>query len=73
MRCKLSKYKTYRQRVPLHSDAPVEKLTVPNLLDLQVDSFKRFLKEGIGEELKKYLLLLVMVENINLSFWMVLL
>jgi DNA-directed RNA polymerase subunit beta len=49
----LSKYKTYRQRVPLHSDAPEEKLTVPNLLDLQVESFKRFLSEGIAEELKK--------------------
>ena len=53
MRCKLSKYKIYRERVPLHSDAPQEKLTVPNLLDLQVESFKRFLNEGIAEELKK--------------------
>ena len=49
----LSKYKTYRERVPLHSDAPQEKLTVPNLLDLQVESFKRFLSEGISEELQK--------------------
>ncbi len=49
----MSKYKTYRERVPLHSDAPEENLAVPNLLDLQVESFKRFLSDGIVEELKK--------------------
>jgi DNA-directed RNA polymerase subunit beta len=53
MRCNLSKYKTYRERVPLHHDAPNEDLPVPNLLDLQVESFQRFLKQGIEEELKK--------------------
>lgn len=49
----MSKYKAYRQRVPLHSDAPKETLEVPNLLDLQVESFNRFLHEGIQEELRK--------------------
>ena len=49
----MSKYKTYRERVPLHDDAPEEKLTVPNLLDLQIESFQRFLKEGINSELQK--------------------
>ena len=38
--------------MPLHKNAPQEKLTVPNLLDLQVESFKNFLVEGISEELK---------------------
>jgi DNA-directed RNA polymerase subunit beta len=49
----LSKHKKYRERVLLHDDAPQEKLAVPNLLDLQVASFQRFLKEGIQEELQK--------------------
>jgi DNA-directed RNA polymerase subunit beta len=49
----LSKYKQYRDRVLLHDNAPEENLSVPNLLDLQVDSFKRFVGEGIAEELKK--------------------
>ncbi len=49
----MSKHKKYRERVLLHDDAPQEKLAVPNLLDLQVASFQRFLKEGIQEELQK--------------------
>ena len=49
----MSKFKTYRERLPLHKDAPEEDLAVPNLLDLQVQSFQLFLKEGIGQELKK--------------------
>ena len=47
----MSKVKTFRNRVPLHKDLPEEKLDIPNLLDLQVVSFKRFLSQGIKEEL----------------------
>ena len=48
----MSKFKTYRERIPLHKEAPEEKLTVPNLLDLQVQSFKRFLSdEGLRRRL----------------------
>ena len=46
------KLKTYRKRIPLHENVKEETFPIPNLLDLQVVSFKKFLKEGIQEELK---------------------
>lgn len=40
-----------RDRVVLNPDTPEEKIDVPNLLDLQVKSYERFVKEGLKEEL----------------------
>ena len=41
-----------RERTRLIKNVSSVEVDVPNLLDLQVKSFERFIKEGIGEELK---------------------
>ncbi|NQY73290.1 MAG: DNA-directed RNA polymerase subunit beta [Candidatus Margulisbacteria bacterium] len=39
-----------RQRKPLHSEIPRDVLEIPNLLELQTGSFKKFINEGLKEE-----------------------
>ncbi len=41
-----------RQRVQLHDHGMKESLGIPNLIGIQVDSFKRFLEEGLKEEFR---------------------
>ena len=40
------------QRLSLHEHAVEDIIDVPNLIDIQVESFNRFIKEGLKEELK---------------------
>ena len=39
-----------RERSALHTNIPKETLDVPNLIEIQVNSFKRFFEEGLKEE-----------------------
>jgi len=41
-----------RPRVPLHDRSKPELVTVPNLIDIQVGSFKKFISHGLKEEFK---------------------
>ncbi len=41
-----------RKRVPLHNEIQPEPVNVPNLIELQIDSFKKFIAEGLKEEFK---------------------
>ncbi len=41
-----------RKRVQLHSQSIKESLDIPNLIEIQVNSFKKFLEEGLKEEFR---------------------
>ncbi len=41
-----------RIRVPLHPEVPKETLEIPNLLEIQINSFKQFITEGLKEEFR---------------------
>ena len=41
-----------RPRVPLHSQAKPEVVGIPNLIDIQTASFKKFLEQGLREEFR---------------------
>ncbi len=41
-----------RKRVQLHDQSVKENIEIPNLIEIQVRSFKRFLEEGLKEEFK---------------------
>jgi len=42
---------TSRKRVQLHEQSVRENIGIPNLIEIQVDSFRKFLEEGLKEEL----------------------
>lgn len=42
----------YKNRIQLYPQVAVEPVEVPNLIELQVSSFKRFIAEGLREEFK---------------------
>lgn len=41
-----------KTRLPLHQESKGELHDIPNLIEIQVDSFKRFIEEGLKEEFK---------------------
>ncbi len=41
-----------RKRVHLHDQSVKEKISIPNLIEIQVQSFKKFLEEGLREEFR---------------------
>lgn len=40
----------HKNRVALHQDIPKETLDVPNLIEIQINSYKQFFEEGLKEE-----------------------
>ena len=60
-----------RERNRLIKNVSSVEVDVPNLLDLQVKSFERFIKEGLSEELQAISPIVGYGGKYKWNFWMV--